>query len=80
MPIVKTTPDHALATPEAIQFRIEHIRSSCGNSPAAANRIAALKSRLPSAVGGPVRDGFAAALLVAKGQLEWGDRRPAPQA
>lgn len=73
--IIRTTPDHALATPEAIQHRIEMIRRTGGNTPAAANRIAALRSRLPSAIGQPVLEGFSAALLVPKGQLEWGDRQ-----
>ncbi len=70
--MLKVTADSELATPEAIQFRIDSIKRECGSvlTPAAANRIARLRSRLPAAPGAAMRPAVSAALLVSKSEVE----------
>lgn len=73
--MIKITPDAGLATPEAIQIRIEQVRAAGGNTPAAALRIAALKARLPKSQFAAMLPAISPELLVSKSELEWGDRK-----
>ena len=74
---IRISKDSELATPEAINFRIESIKKENGGilTPAAANRIAALRLRLPKDPTKPLAPAISPALLINKGDEEWGDRR-----
>jgi len=74
MATMKVTPDSQLATPDAIQCRIELIKRENGGvlSPAIGRRITALNLRLGAKVLTPAIN---AALLISKGDEEWGDRK-----
>lgn len=68
----KVTRDDELATPEAIQFRIDQIVKEKGGvlDAASARRIASLRSRLPAKPGGAVREGASDALLASKADCD----------
>ena len=67
---LKVTPDSALATPEAIRFRIGQLRAG-EHGVQALRRIEALKARLP-ADGEKPSAGVDASLLVSKSEMDWG--------
>jgi hypothetical protein len=73
MTTIKVTPDAKLVTPEAIQFRIDQIKKENGGvlTPAVFKRVAALNLRLKAPLSAPINP----ALLLSKGEEEWGDRR-----
>lgn len=75
---LKVTADSELATPEAIQFRIESLKQelSRGNSTlpklCLCRRIETLKARLPKEASAAIVAPVDATLLVSKGELERG--------
>jgi hypothetical protein len=71
-PKIKISRDHALATADAILFRIEQIKKECGNvlTPAAYSRIDALRARLPKDPNAPLAPAIDPNLLVSKSQID----------
>ena len=67
---LRITPDQELATPEAIQFRIERLRGE--KTIQAYRRIQALKLRLPADPTAALLPAIDASLLVSKSELDWG--------
>jgi hypothetical protein len=76
MPTIRICSDAGLPTPEAIKYRIEQIkRENSALTPALMRRITALKLRLPKDPCAPLLPAIDPALLLCKGDEEWGDRR-----
>jgi hypothetical protein len=74
-PNVRVCKDENLPTPEAIKFRIDSIkRDSPILTPALMRRITALKLRLPKDPMAPLLPAIDPAMLIKKGDEEWGDR------
>lgn len=76
---MRETPDSELATPEAINFRIEKLRRELGNNNRPApllKRIEALKMRLPKTPGAAIVPAVDPVLLLSKSDLDWDGRKP----
>jgi hypothetical protein len=75
---LRITADSELATPEAIQFRIDQLRGELSNGASTTDklclsrRIAYLKTRLPQQAGAAIVPPISAELLLTKGELERG--------